>query len=148
LAWRGSRDGFEPKVFHSLCDKKGESVTIIKSKNGGYLFGGYASVSWKSKLLDCQYERAPGSFIFTLYNPHGIPPTKYSLNNANSECAVFHNDAPSFGGMDIEIEANCNTNNNSHAFFPYSYNDTTGKSRETFTGSKYFEVEDIELFTH
>jgi hypothetical protein len=31
LLYRGSRDGFYPPVFHSLCDNKGPTYTIVRS---------------------------------------------------------------------------------------------------------------------
>ena len=42
LLWRGSRHGFGTKKFHSLCDNKGPTLTVIKSTTG-YIFGGYTS---------------------------------------------------------------------------------------------------------
>jgi hypothetical protein len=47
LIYRASRDGFSGKAFHSHCDRKGPTYSIIKA-NGG-LFGGYTSLSWKSR---------------------------------------------------------------------------------------------------
>ena len=42
--WRASVDGWAASTFHSRCDGKGPTVTIIRV--GSYIFGGYASVSW------------------------------------------------------------------------------------------------------
>ena len=42
--WRASVNGWAASTFHSGCDNKGPTVTIIKV--GQYIFGGYASVSW------------------------------------------------------------------------------------------------------
>ena len=44
LCWRASRDGWDTSRFHSLCDEKGPTVTIVKV--GKYIFGGYTSLSW------------------------------------------------------------------------------------------------------
>ena len=44
LCWRASRDGWNSIQFHSLCDGKGPTITIIKV--GKYIFGGFTSVSW------------------------------------------------------------------------------------------------------
>ena len=49
LLFRASRDGFAAATFHSKCDNKGPTVTIVKSGNN--IFGGYTEVSWKGKLL-------------------------------------------------------------------------------------------------
>ena len=42
--WRASVDGWTASTFHSQCDGKGPTVTIIRV--GKYIFGGYTSVSW------------------------------------------------------------------------------------------------------
>ena len=44
LCWRASRDGWDSSRFHSLCDEKGPTITLIKV--GKYIFGGYTSLSW------------------------------------------------------------------------------------------------------
>ena len=45
--WHAKTDGWEDSTFHSKCDGKGPTVTIIKV--GSYIFGGYTDVSWSSK---------------------------------------------------------------------------------------------------
>ena len=43
--WRASVDGWAASTFHSGCDNKGPTVTIIRV-GGKYIFGGYTSLSW------------------------------------------------------------------------------------------------------
>ena len=47
LLYRASRDGWASSTFHSYCDNKGPTVTVIKSGNN--IFGGYTEQSWQSK---------------------------------------------------------------------------------------------------
>ena len=47
LLFRASRDGFSAETFHSKCDNKGPTVTIVQS--GDNIFGGFTEQSWKSK---------------------------------------------------------------------------------------------------
>ncbi|EFC45628.1 predicted protein [Naegleria gruberi] len=47
LLYRSSRDSYNPSIFHSLCDNKGPTITIVKA-NTGAIFGGYTSISWNS----------------------------------------------------------------------------------------------------
>ena len=47
--WRASVDGWASSTFHSRCDGKGPTVTIIRV--GKYIFGGYTSISWGKLLL-------------------------------------------------------------------------------------------------
>ncbi len=42
LLYRATRDGFNGEVFHSKCDGKGNTITIIKN-NLNYVFGDYVS---------------------------------------------------------------------------------------------------------
>ena len=44
--WRAKTDGWAASTFHSNCDGKGPTVTIIQV--GRYIFGGYTDVSWSS----------------------------------------------------------------------------------------------------
>ena len=48
LLYRGSTDGNTPADFHRCCDNKGPTLVVIKS--GKYIFGGYASKSWESRM--------------------------------------------------------------------------------------------------
>ena len=43
--WRASVDGWNVSAFHSGCDNKGPTVTIIRV-GGTYIFGGYTKLSW------------------------------------------------------------------------------------------------------
>jgi len=47
LLYRASRDGWAAANFHSCCDNKGPTVTVIKS--GNYIFGGYTEQHWDGK---------------------------------------------------------------------------------------------------
>ena len=45
--YQATVNGWSSSTFHSNCDGKGPTVTIIRV--GKYIFGGYTSVSWTSK---------------------------------------------------------------------------------------------------
>ena len=47
LLYRGSKDGWAARDFHRLCDKKGPTVTLVKS-SAGRISGGFTTVSWTS----------------------------------------------------------------------------------------------------
>ncbi|CAF5083634.1 unnamed protein product, partial [Rotaria sp. Silwood1] len=61
-----SRDGFDANAFHSRCNNKGPTMTIIQSNNN-YLFGDYTAIPWTS---DNSYKNDITAFLFTLTNPH------------------------------------------------------------------------------
>jgi len=43
--YRATVNGWSSSTFHSNCDGKGPTVTIIRV--GKYIFGGYTRVSWR-----------------------------------------------------------------------------------------------------
>ena len=47
LLFRASREGFTASVFHSKCDNKGPTVTIVKS--GVSIFGGFTEEPWTNQ---------------------------------------------------------------------------------------------------
>jgi hypothetical protein len=143
LLYKASEDGFAAADFHKICDDKGPTLTIIRSKNG-YLFGGYAPLSWDSTTK--RYKEHTEGFIFTLTNPHNIPPTKYPLIIHSYAISCNPSYGPTFGaGHDIYVADNSQNNLSSYTKF-HSYTDTTGKGIDTFTGAQNFATTDIEVF--
>ena len=45
--WHARTDGWAVSTFHSKCDGKGPTVTVIQV--GSYVFGGYTDKSWSGK---------------------------------------------------------------------------------------------------
>jgi hypothetical protein len=145
LIYKAARDGFPSADFHRCCNNQGPTITIIESTDGGYLFGGYTSISWNSKQNYVQDDNGP--FIFTLTNPHGIPPNKYTVKLKNHAIYDHINYGPTFGaGHDLYVSSHSQTNRNSSFNFPHSYNDTTRRGSTTFTGNKNFGTNDIEVY--
>ena len=46
MCYRGSEHGFSGSAFHSLCDYKGPTVTIVRVNQN--VFGGYSDKDWTS----------------------------------------------------------------------------------------------------
>ena len=47
ICWHGITHGFAASTFHSRCDYRGPTVTIVRVDN--YVFGGYTDQSWGGK---------------------------------------------------------------------------------------------------
>ena len=147
LLYRASRDGWRTTDFHSKCDNKGATVTVIKS-TGGYVFGGYADLPWAS--ISIQYLESSNAFIFALQYPSGVAPVKMPVLNAQN--AIYHNSSygPSFGGgHDIYVADNANSSSNSNtaANVGISYQLPAGQNAQTFlTGARNFQAAEIEVF--
>ena len=88
-----------------------------------------------------------GPFIFTLTNPHDIPPTKYSIQHVRYSISDVERYGPIFGGgHDFCVHGNSHTEANSYFNFPHSYIDTTNRGYATFTGGKNFQTSEIEVY--
>ena len=62
LLYRATRDGFAASSFHSRCDGRDNTVTIIKT-NSNYVFGAYTAAQWSSSN---GYVSDSTAFIFSL----------------------------------------------------------------------------------
>jgi hypothetical protein len=54
--------GFSAAKFHSLCDNKGPTLTLIQT-TAGHIFGGFTNLSWDSSG---SYKNETDSFIFSV----------------------------------------------------------------------------------
>jgi hypothetical protein len=130
----------------------------------GNVFGGFTPVKWESRKWNGKSGKESNtwkgddslrSFLFTLKNPHRVPPRKFALTAQKKEYAIYcsSSDCPIFGGgsgCDILVYDNCNANRDSHTKIGTRYenrtytNDTAFKN--FFTGVEYFIVKEIEVF--
>jgi hypothetical protein len=149
LLWRGGRDGFDPKHFHSRCDGHANTLTLIEDTKGN-IFGGFTPLKWESLIWNGMGEgRDNGchktdpslkSFIFTLKNPHEFPARKFGVKAGR--CAMFCDQGfgPHLG--DIFVRYRCATGE-----FGNRYTNDTGLPGKTFfTGSQEFRAKEIEVF--
>ncbi len=146
LLYRGSRDGFTAKAFHSRCDNVGPTVVVIQS-HLGKIFGGFAAAAWTS---DAQGIFVPNdrSFTFSITSK-----TQCNVcGSAKQQFALYHHAGcgPVFGqGHDIHIANDCNlptsgnyTNGGETYTLPYAVAD-----KKTFYAGVYtFAVKEIEVY--
>ncbi len=144
LLWRGSRDGFDGKVFHSLCDGKPNTLTVIKSENG-CIFGGYTSEPWSS---DEGFITDSSAFLYSLTNPSNTP---FRMQVRHPTQAVYHyfRKGPTFGRNELVIFDRSADNCSMHFYARIS--DTficpNGINSKFITGSEYkFQMVEIEVF--
>jgi hypothetical protein len=150
--WRGSRDGFGARNFHSRYDCHANTLTLILAAAseydvGGFVFGGFTPVKWESTAGKCESDDSLKSFLFTLRNPHNIPARKFALKAEKKQNAIYCYSAtgPFFGGM--PVSDNCNANTISCTDLGVAYtNDTRLERKTVFTGSFNFKVKEIEVF--
>lgn len=115
LLYRSTRDGFDATAFHSKCDNKGPTITIVKSKSNDTVFGGFSSVSWNSLGL---YIADPNAFLYSVTRA-----TKQPIKQTDTIHALFGtiNTGPSFGyGPDLLIPTLANANRGVSNFVTYT----------------------------
>ena len=64
LLYQASRDGFGALNFHSKCDDKPNTLTIVQTTNGN-IFGGFTSAQWDSSR-SIKFDNK--AFIYSLVN--------------------------------------------------------------------------------
>lgn len=145
LLYRGSRDGFETSSFHSRCDNKSNTITIIQTTKG-WIFGGYTQASWSSSTN--LYVPDSNAYLFSLVNKLN---RSFVSKISNTNNAIFCNSpyGPTFGsGHDIYVCNNSDMLENSFVGLS-SYNKPDGVSDPSgyyFCEARNFQVNDIEVF--
>jgi hypothetical protein len=94
LLYSGSTHGWQQSKFHELCDEKGPTITVMKSK-AGRVFGGFAMQSWDSKTGRKADEKA---FIYSIDRQQ-----IYRVIDAQKALYCYSGWGPSFGGNAIVL---------------------------------------------
>lgn len=153
LLYRGSENGFGAQDFHSKCDNKPNTLTIIKSTNG-YIFGGYTDAKWDQSF---QYKEDKNAFLFSLVNKEKMP-VKMKIFKGREKYAIVSNGGVLLGfghfngnGHDLFISDNSNIKAESYSclgscYQHPSYNYKSEAANSFLAGSKVFKVQDIEIF--
>lgn len=155
LLYRASRDGYQANVFHSRCDNLSGTLAIIKTF-GGYIFGGYTTVSWKNQQTNQLIDKSSNcvkdsnAFLFSLVNKYSFP---MRLNIKYDADAVCQNASagPIFGSdqSEIYIGSESNTNLESSSYVGNSYQAPHGffaENDSSFAESNHFSVQELEVY--
>jgi hypothetical protein len=167
--WCGSRDGYTAEEFHRRCDGHANTLTLIEDTDGN-VFGGFTPVEWESRVwTGTSKDMVKGddslrSFLFTLRNPHGVPPRKFALKEEMKGSAIYCNShcCADSAECDIHVSDNCNNTQTMISACRYSRNSSctrigtlyegdTAYANDTqfkfvFTGHEEFKVKEIEVF--
>jgi hypothetical protein len=124
---------------------------VILDKDGN-IFGGFTPVRWefidpKSRAVD-PMDLSLGNFLFTLKNPHNLPPKKYPLKPEMKHKAVQCCDPPYYlVSGDYELQVSFDESCEGSVYIRNVYENDTGlEGNKVFTGSRDFDVEEIEVF--
>ncbi|XP_029190864.2 uncharacterized protein LOC114957549 isoform X2 [Acropora millepora] len=141
LCWRTSLDGWAASTFHSLCNNKGPTVSLIRdSKNN--VFGGYTSTSWSGSGT----RNDLSAFLFSLKNPTNDPRKLPHRAGGSYSMRDFAGIGPSFG-QDLFIANNANKNSKSYENLGHTYTVPSGRTSDPFlTGATHFTPSEVETF--
>lgn len=159
LCYRGSRDGFSSSAFHSRCDDRPHSYTVILVETHGtaqsapckYLMGGFTSCTWNSWGIP---QSDPSAFLFSFgpcqpqnNNGSGMPQLKLPVLPMFSQCAVMGSPShgPIFGaGRDLEVDLN----HKECSMRPHSFGNPPAGAFPQLSGNTLFTCTliDIEVF--
>jgi hypothetical protein len=144
LLYRGSLHGFKASDFHSKCDGISKTLTIIKAKTSGNIFGGYTEAT----LDGTRWKSDKNSFIFSLINSENQP-VKMNITNGQEQHAIFSHPTcgPTFGVTGDAFITSANSNlaciySNLGSIDVFQ----SEKSKLFLAGSYKFDVEEIEVF--
>ncbi|KAL9961700.1 hypothetical protein ACROYT_G030697 [Oculina patagonica] len=145
LCYRATSHGWSASTFHSYCDGKPHTITIIRKDQ--YVFGGYVDIPWDTSS---SYGSSSNAFIFSFRNKEGLGPFKSMVKR--SQYAIYRHSGygPTFGnGHDIYIANNANSNTNSQAYFGngnYYFVPSGVQSKFTIlAGTAYFTPDEVEI---
>jgi len=137
--YKATRDGGTGPIFHSYCDNKGPTLTLIESKNN-YIFGGYITISWDSPKSWTYKGGDDNAFIFSINNKK-----KYPIQDKSKVIYNHYKFGPDFGSNDIYTDY---TNKN---FLEGSGGLRGGYSYKAppneIAGGSTFEVKELEVYT-
>ena len=145
LLYRGTRDGFGTKAFHSECDSHANTLTLLKAKGSGFIFGGYTTVSWDSLSGD---KSDANAFIFSLTNGDNEP-LKMKINPNDHEFAIRCNPGygPVFGGgFHIAKPTMDSYSYLGHTYSHPQYAYQTNEASTFLAGSSDFQLDEIEVY--
>lgn len=149
LLYRASRDGFTGDAFHSKCDKKPNTVSIIKNELN-YVFGGYTSAKWSN---NDEFITDRNAYIFSLRRKGISNNQKFKIKNA--ELAIYgdSNYGPTFGESDIDIKNECNLYQGSFTHIGDTYESPEDCKHGTLNAKTYLSgkhntwiINEIEVF--
>jgi hypothetical protein len=153
LLYRGSRDGFTPLDFHTICDGETDTLTVIKTGTG-WIFGGFADLAWASSG---DQVNSIFAYMYTFTNSAGVPQRLGVAGGPPAAVnALFHNanNGPSFGTTDLRIVDTPGGIMGSVLLNTFGYPQLNGANQMGVDGGVYvvggtdgtFTIDEIEVF--
>jgi hypothetical protein len=139
LLYKATRDGFTSSSFHSKCDGRPNTVSIIKT-NLNFVLGGYTAKVWNINAGGYTYD--DNAFIFSLRRNGISNSQKFTVRDPRTAIKPVE-PGPTFGSndgsndMDIYVRENSNISTGSQSDFGASYNLPSGYQQEQLNTQSY-----------
>lgn len=140
LIYRASRDGADARSYHSKCNGKINTVTVVQTVKGSK-FGGYTETQIQDGNIGY---KDPNSFLFSI-NKMKI---YENLNKDSNVIRHYGENGPFFVGGFVVFDSNFNVNNSNYVCDKSSFNffSDNEKEYEINNGEKYFHIKELEVF--
>ena len=142
LLYKASIDGFGPDQFHSKCDNKGPTVTVISANYN--VAGGFTKLEWKSSENKEYVGNDPSAFIFKLGDDDSIE--TFECHKQSHVIETGKNRGPVFGQGDIDLS----NPKSGFSLFGSSYTLPEGVEEDSEMANFYLfgeeQVDDFEVF--
>ncbi|RMX53479.1 hypothetical protein pdam_00017071 [Pocillopora damicornis] len=141
--------GWQGQHFHTACDGKGPTVTIIRVREN--IFGGFLDKSWGG---NDGFINSSKAFIFSLKNLRGLASFKMDIKSDlwTKAAKQRSQSGPIFGETDLVIDSNPTASMESSTDLPNAYQfpshiDLASDEQDNLlAGRKGFVVDDLETF--
>ncbi|KAJ5077972.1 btb/poz domain-containing protein [Anaeramoeba ignava] len=159
------RDGFDCKKWHDICDNKGKTLVIIKTKDN-FIFGGFTQIGFTNNKLTWRNQdredyrgwiRDPNAFIFSLRNnKNNRKSEKFKIRQIEEEYAIFYDYSsygPNFGhgnNADFYLNSKLQSGNSNFGYtyhLPNRIKPYSNESQTYLAGSfRSWKVDELETF--
>ena len=143
--FRASEHNFSASVFHTECNAAGPSIVVLRS-NMGCVSGGFTDVPWSlAPSGKGRYLASESSFLFTLANLAGLPPTRFEIKKKLFAVSHHPDCGPVFGaGADLFICDSADSVGDSYSNLPHSY-DGSGATSSLLLGDYNATLSEYEV---
>ena len=142
LLYQASVDSFRASSFHAKCDQISNTLTVIKSKQYNFIFGGFTTAQWNQNTCIQDSD----AFLFSLVNAYNTS-VKMLVTYPQYAIISYNNYGPTFGGgHDIYLPDNSNITKGYTNFHSYQLPNFVTDRNSFLAGSYNFLADEIEVY--
>ncbi|XP_022800570.1 uncharacterized protein LOC111338360 [Stylophora pistillata] len=151
--YHAKSDGCNAQAFHSRCDNKGPTVTLVRVRE--IVFGGFLDQNWGGPN-GIRSISSDSAFLFNINNALELKPFKLNIKKSQKQIAALYDPTtgPVFGQDDLRVTFDNRSiplygaSHIGHAYeLPQGFNGTDQvDGMKLFAGTRIFSWDDLEVF--